>query len=85
MHLTAQDQALSGWLSQSPKPKGCGNGKRRAKLGNRLGKDNIHLSFSTSCKEFLLSEILKKGAAIILQELLEQPVCRRHGSNQVFG
>ena len=34
---------------QSRKPKGCGNGKRRAKLGNRLGKGNIHLSFSTSC------------------------------------
>jgi len=34
-------------LSNS-KPKGCGNGKRRAKLGNKLGKDNMHLSFSTS-------------------------------------
>ena len=34
---------------QSRKPKGCGNGKRRAKLGNRLGKSNIHLIFSTAC------------------------------------
>jgi len=30
--------------------------------------------------EFLLSEFIKKGAAIILQELLEQPVCHRQGS-----
>jgi len=34
---------------QSRKPKGCENGKRRAKLGNKLGKGNIHQSFSTSC------------------------------------
>ncbi len=35
---------------QSRKPKGCGDGKRRAKLENRRGKDNMHLSFSTSCQ-----------------------------------
>jgi len=39
---------------QRRKPKGCENGKRRAKLGNKLGKGNMHLLFSTSCKSVLI-------------------------------
>ena len=49
MRLAAQGQTLQSGFRQNPKPKGCENGKRRAKRGNRCGKDNMHLSFSTSC------------------------------------
>ena len=44
---------------QRRKPKGGENGKRSAKLGNRLGKDNMHLSFSTSPEESKLKNKIK--------------------------
>ena len=48
-HQPSIFQEHAAQCCQSRKPKWCGNGKRRAKLGNRLGKGNIHQSFSTSC------------------------------------
>jgi len=56
---------------QSRKPKGCGNGKRRAKLGNRLGKDNIHQGFSTSCSELLNLDLTCKNTQNIVVLLHE--------------
>jgi len=58
---------------------------KRIPVSQKMRKELEALLKGVNSKEFLLSEILKKGAAIILQELLEQPVCRRQGSNQVFG
>ena len=47
---------------------------KRIPTSEKMRKELETLLKGVDSKEFLLSEILRKGAAIILQELLEQEV-----------
>ena len=53
---------------------------KKIPASERMRKELETLLEGVDSKEFLLSEILRKGATIILQELLQQPVCHRQGS-----
>ena len=53
---------------------------KRIPASEKMRKELETLLEGVNSKEFLLSEILRKGATIILQELLQQPVCHRQGS-----